>query len=101
MANTSAPNGFVLAGFLDGRNGSLGQSAYQIQSGYSSNIFSGDPVQISGLCNRWRWRHDCRSWCLHRLRILQFVRKQSCLVALLARQHDRTIGYDDYGLRNC
>ena len=48
MANTSAPNGFVLAGFLDGRTGSLGQSAYQIQSAYSSNIFSGDPVQLSG-----------------------------------------------------
>lgn len=48
MANVSAPNGFQLAGFLDGRNGSLGQSAYQIQSGYSSNIFTGDPVQISG-----------------------------------------------------
>lgn len=48
MANTSAPNGFVLAGFLDGRTGSLGQSTYQIQSAYSSNIFSGDPVQLSG-----------------------------------------------------
>lgn len=48
MANTSAPNGFQLAGFLDGRSGSLGQSTYAIQSGYSSNIFSGDPVQISG-----------------------------------------------------
>jgi len=47
MANTTAPNGFVLAGFLDGRTGSLGQSAYQIASGYSSNIFSGDPVQLS------------------------------------------------------
>ena len=48
MANTLAPNGFQLAGFLDGRTGSLGQSTYQITSGYTSNIFSGDPVQISG-----------------------------------------------------
>ena len=48
MANTSAPNGFALAGFLDGRTGSLGQAQYQIASGDTYNYFSGDPVQISG-----------------------------------------------------
>lgn len=48
MANTSAPNGFQLAGFLNGRTGSLGQSQYQITSGDSNNYFSGDPVSLSG-----------------------------------------------------
>lgn len=47
MANTFAPNGFQLAGFLDGRTGSLGQAQYTITSGYSSNIYSGDPVSLS------------------------------------------------------
>ena len=48
MANTNAPFGFQLAGFLDGRSGSLGQSTYQIASGDSNNYFSGDPVSLSG-----------------------------------------------------
>ena len=48
MANTSAPNRFQLAGFLNGRTGSLGQSQYQITSGDSNNYFSGDPVSLSG-----------------------------------------------------
>jgi len=48
MANTSAPNGFQLAGFLNGRTGSLGQSQYQITSGDTNNYFSGDPVSLSG-----------------------------------------------------
>jgi len=48
MANTSAPFGFQLAGFLDGRTGSLGQSTYLIQSGLGYNLFTGDPVAISG-----------------------------------------------------
>jgi len=47
MANTLAPNGFALAGFLDGRSGSLGQSQYTITSGYTSNIYSNDPVTLS------------------------------------------------------
>lgn len=47
MANTSAPNGFQLAGFLDGRTGSLGQSQYQITSGDSYYYFTGDPVQLN------------------------------------------------------
>jgi len=47
MANTLAPNGFALAGFLDGRNGSLGQSQWQIQTGYTSNIFTNDPVYLT------------------------------------------------------
>lgn len=48
MANTQAPFGFALAGFLDGRTGSLGQAQYQIASGDSNNYFSGDPVSLSG-----------------------------------------------------
>lgn len=48
MANTSAPFGFQLAGFLDGRTGSLGQSTYQIASGDTNNYFTGDPVSLSG-----------------------------------------------------
>ena len=48
MANTSAPFGFALAGFLDGQVGSLGQAQYQIASGNTYNIYSGDPVQLSG-----------------------------------------------------
>lgn len=52
MPNTLAPFGFQLAGFLDGRTGSLGQSAWLINSGYSSNIYSGDPVTLaSGYVN--------------------------------------------------
>ena len=47
MANTLAPNGFQLAGFLDGRNGSLGQATYSIASGYATNIYSGDVVALS------------------------------------------------------
>ena len=47
MANTSAPFGFQLAGFLDGRSGSLGQSQYQITSGDTNNYFTGDPVSLS------------------------------------------------------
>jgi len=48
MANTSAPNGFGLAGFLNGSVGSLGQSQYQIASGDTYNYFTGDPVSLSG-----------------------------------------------------
>jgi hypothetical protein len=48
MANTNAPFGFQLAGFLDGRTGSLGQSSYLIASGDTNNYFTGDPVALSG-----------------------------------------------------
>jgi hypothetical protein len=47
MANTSAPFGFQLAGFLDGRTGSLGQSTYLIASGDTNYYFTGDPVSLS------------------------------------------------------
>jgi len=44
MANTQAPFGFQLAGFLDGRTGSLGQSTRLIANGDSNAVYSGDPV---------------------------------------------------------
>jgi hypothetical protein len=47
MANSLTPFGFQLAGFLDGRTGSLGQSQWQIQSGLTYNIYSGDPVTLT------------------------------------------------------
>lgn len=47
MANTSAPNGFQLAGFLDGRVGSLGQSQWLIVSGDTNYYMTGDPVSLS------------------------------------------------------
>lgn len=44
MANTAAPFGFQLAGFLDGRNGSLGQQSRLIANADSNAVYSGDPV---------------------------------------------------------
>ena len=44
MANTAAPFGFQLAGFLDGRNGSLGQQTRLIANADSNAVYSGDPV---------------------------------------------------------
>jgi hypothetical protein len=44
MANTSAPFGFQLAGTLDGTVGSLGQQTRLIANGYTTPIYSGDPV---------------------------------------------------------
>lgn len=44
MANTNAPFGFQLAGFLDGRSGSLGQQTRLIANGDTTAVYSGDPV---------------------------------------------------------
>lgn len=44
MANTSAPFGFQLAGFLDGRTGSLGQQTRLIANADTNAVYSGDPV---------------------------------------------------------
>ena len=44
MANTAAPFGFQLAGFLDGRTGSLGQQTRLIANADSTAVYSGDPV---------------------------------------------------------
>lgn len=44
MANTNAPFGFQLAGFLDGRSGSLGQQTRLIANADSTAVYSGDPV---------------------------------------------------------
>jgi hypothetical protein len=44
MANTNAPFGFQLAGFLDGRSGSLGQQTRLIANGDTNAVYSGDPV---------------------------------------------------------
>lgn len=44
MANTNAPFGFQLAGFLDGRTGSLGQQTRLIANGDTTAVYSGDPV---------------------------------------------------------
>ena len=44
MANTAAPFGFQLAGFLDGRTGSLGQQTRLIANADTNAVYSGDPV---------------------------------------------------------
>jgi hypothetical protein len=44
MANTNAPFGFQLAGFLDGRSGSLGQQTRLIANADTNAVYSGDPV---------------------------------------------------------
>jgi len=44
MANTFAPFGFQLAGFLDGRTGSLGQQVRLIANADTTAVYSGDPV---------------------------------------------------------
>lgn len=44
MANTNAPFGFQLAGFLDGRTGSLGQQTRLIANADTNAVYSGDPV---------------------------------------------------------
>lgn len=44
MANTQTPFGFQLAGFLDGRTGSLGQQSRLIANADSTAVYSGDPV---------------------------------------------------------
>ena len=44
MANTQAPFGFQLAGFLDGRSGSLGQQTRLIANADTNAVYSGDPV---------------------------------------------------------
>jgi len=44
MANTNAPFGFQLAGFLDGRTGSLGQQTRLIANADTTAVYSGDPV---------------------------------------------------------
>lgn len=44
MANTQTPFGFQLAGFLDGRTGSLGQQTRLIANADSTAVYSGDPV---------------------------------------------------------
>jgi hypothetical protein len=43
MANVEAPFGFQLAGFLDGRTGSLGQQS-RLMASSAATIWSGDPV---------------------------------------------------------
>ena len=44
MANTNAPFGFQLSGFLDGRTGSLGQQTRLIANADTTAVYSGDPV---------------------------------------------------------
>ena len=44
MANTNAPFGFQLAGFLDGRSGTFGQQTRLIANADTTAVYSGDPV---------------------------------------------------------